>query len=409
MAHRPHRRPKVLFLQANPRFDADGQVHATIAARLAAHGVDALAACAPGSLGEPSAALTRFEALSDVEVLCCRFGPRRFGRRPAELLRACLEVSIAVVDMARLTVWARRRGVDVVHCTEKSRETLAAYALSRLIGAHLTVHLHVAVAPWFRRSTSWVMRRADRLVAISESVRASAIAAGYPDQQIRVALNALCPQSDPASLSPQDRDDVRAEFGLGNEARLVTIVARLNPWKGHRDLFAAVARIVPEMPDVTVLVVGGGEHRAALEAIAEDLGLAAHIRFTGFRDDALRLIHAADVFAMPSAGEPFGLVYLEAMRCNVPVVASDDGGTPEVVVDGATGLLSPAGNVDALTANLRRLLADAALRTRLGAAGRQRVDEHFQPDRLAADFAAIVAAVVGESDTVAGRTRSWRP
>jgi glycosyltransferase involved in cell wall biosynthesis len=98
---------------------------------------------------------------------------------------------------------------------------------------------------------------------------------------------------------------------------------------------------------------------------------------------------AADVYAMPSFGEPFGLVFAEAMAASLPVVAVGNGGTPEVVQHGVTGLLSAPDDDEALAADLLRLLGDPALRDRMGATGRARVEAEFRLERQAADMAAV--------------------
>ena len=99
--------------------------------------------------------------------------------------------------------------------------------------------------------------------------------------------------------------------------------------------------------------------RRELAALADELGVDDSVVFTGRRSDVARLMAAADVFAMPSLEEPFGLVYLEAMAMRLPVVALDSGGTPEVVEHGRSGLLSAPGDIDALAANIVELLSDA--------------------------------------------------
>ncbi len=115
------------------------------------------------------------------------------------------------------------------------------------------------------------------------------------------------------------------------------------------------------------------------------------------------LMAAADVFAMPSVGEPFGLVYAEAMAMELPVVALDSGGTPEVVQHGTTGLLSAPGNLDALADNLSRLLADPDRRHRMGMNGRHRVETEFTSARMAADVAHVYQAVLGRQSLLAER------
>jgi glycosyltransferase involved in cell wall biosynthesis len=110
-----------------------------------------------------------------------------------------------------------------------------------------------------------------------------------------------------------------------------------------------------------------------------------------------RLLAAADILPMPSFQEPFGLVYAEAMAMKKPVVAFDNGGTPEVVEHDKSGLLSPQDDVPALAANLRRLVYDPELRTRMGEYGRQQVETRFVPRRLAEDVARVYTDVMGRS------------
>ena len=112
------------------------------------------------------------------------------------------------------------------------------------------------------------------------------------------------------------------------------------------------------------------------------------------RSTKVSLLAACDVFSLPSFEEPFGLVFAEAMAMKRPVVALTNGGTPEVVEHGKCGLLSPPGDIDALAANLLRLLDDTALRTQFGEYGRSRVEQHFTPQRMASDFAALYARIL---------------
>ncbi len=111
------------------------------------------------------------------------------------------------------------------------------------------------------------------------------------------------------------------------------------------------------------------------------------MQLLGWRDDVARLMAAADIYAMPSTGEPFGLVYAEAMAMKLPVVALTDGGTPEVVEDGCSGLLSDHGDTDALAANLVTLLENPGRRRKMGEYGRRRVEACFTTDRLAREIA----------------------
>jgi glycosyltransferase involved in cell wall biosynthesis len=144
------------------------------------------------------------------------------------------------------------------------------------------------------------------------------------------------------------------------------------------------------------MIVGQGskEFVDRLRLLIDELELRQSVTLTGYRNDIPRLMPAADIYAMPSDGEPFGLVFVEAMAVGLPVVALDSGVTPEVVVNGVTGLLSPVGDLESLAANLLTLVSNADLREALGEAGKKRARECFDGPRLADDVAQIYQSLV---------------
>jgi hypothetical protein len=165
------------------------------------------------------------------------------------------------------------------------------------------------------------------------------------------------------------------------------------------ELLRAVALVKREYPNVRLAVVGSdysadGSESQKLKAHVRELGLGENVLFTGQRSDIASLLAACDVFSLPSLHEPFGLVFAEAMAMKRPVVALSSGGTTEVVEHGKCGLLSSPGDINALAANLLRLVGDPALRTQFGEYGRARVEEHFTPQRMASDFEKIYASML---------------
>jgi glycosyltransferase involved in cell wall biosynthesis len=175
---------------------------------------------------------------------------------------------------------------------------------------------------------------------------------------------------------------------------MVLTVCRLFPEKGPEELIRAVAVAHGKVPRVQLLVVGRDPtpnqwFSAHLADVVRDGDLGETVRLLGWRDDVVRLMAAADIYAMPSTGEPFGLVFAEAMAMKLPVVALTDGGTPEVVEDGRSGLLSDRGDTDALAANLVTLLENPDRRREMGEYGRRRVEACFTTDRLARETAEV--------------------
>jgi len=191
-----------------------------------------------------------------------------------------------------------------------------------------------------------------------------------------------------------DPGSLRAELGVPATAPLVACVARLFHWKGQAELIRALALVHREFPETRLVIVGAEDVMAGagrpsfmgeLRALVDELRLEDKVIFTGKRPDVPRVMAAADIFAMASFEEPFGLVFAEAMAMKRPVVGLSNGGTPEVVDHGKTGLLAAPGDVPALARHLATLIGDPALRARMGEEGRRAVEARFSAERLARD------------------------
>jgi glycosyltransferase involved in cell wall biosynthesis len=300
-----------------------------------------------------------------------------------------------------------------VHCTEKPRDAVLGYLVSKLGGARCVIHVHVKAEQWISPLVRWAMRRSE-LIAISEFVRSSLIDRGYSARRVHVVLNALDVDIWNDQLggldergwnAGNDAAAIRAEFGIPPATPLLLIVSRLNRWKGHLDLVRALGIVRRHDPNFALLIVGESDTTdrsspsffdfEAINTLIDQLDLREHVIFTGYRRDVPRIMEACDLYTMPSFEEPFGMVYLEAMALAKPVISVDNGGTPEVVLQGRTGLLSPPGDIEALAGNIRRLLEDPDLRTTMGKEGRSRVESEFNPVRLANDIGRVYDAMLG--------------
>ena len=224
---------------------------------------------------------------------------------------------------------------------------------------------------------AWSWRWFDRVVAVSRSYEAQALARGVPRAKLMVVHNAIrgsyAADADPGAA----RAAARAALGLAPDAVVVGIVGRLGIEKGHAAFVEAAARIAPRHPDARFLIVGEGLQRADIEARVAAAGLTQRVRLLGHRDDLPAIWPALDLLAMTSLREGLPNVLLEAMLHGIPGVAMAVGGIPEVIDDGLDGLLVPAGDVDGFTARLGELLADAPRRARLGEAARAKVRDAF--------------------------------
>jgi phosphatidylinositol alpha-1,6-mannosyltransferase len=143
------------------------------------------------------------------------------------------------------------------------------------------------------------------------------------------------------------------------------------------------ARVAVLHPDARLVIAGGGPLLATLRGLADAKGLRGSVRFTGYVPEAKKTdyFNLADVFVFPSAMEGFGLAVAEAMASGAPVVASDRGSIPELLVDGEGGFVCDPAQPDLFVERLHRLLADAPLRAKLGAANAERVDRAFRWER----------------------------
>jgi glycosyltransferase involved in cell wall biosynthesis len=158
-------------------------------------------------------------------------------------------------------------------------------------------------------------------------------------------------------------------------------IGRLIPIKGHLVLLRALSRARARVPAVTLGLAGRGPLEPALKAYARELGLEEAVRFLGFVSPVQRAIEDAGIVVVPSLGEGFGMVALEAMERARPVIASAVGGLPEIVADGETGLVVPSGDADALAEAIVALAGDPQRAARMGAAGRERALAEFTPER----------------------------
>jgi len=179
----------------------------------------------------------------------------------------------------------------------------------------------------------------------------------------------------------------------GDTAITFVSVGRLDAVKNQQLMLRAFARVAQAHPQARLLLVGDGPQRAALEALAAELGLDARIRFEGFRTDVAHLLAQADVFLLSSHYEGISIALLEAMRAGLPAVATQVGGVGETVVAGRTGLLVGDGDVDGFAQAMLRLAGDGVLRRRMGAAARDHQQSEFSLERMLQRYETLYAGL----------------
>jgi glycosyltransferase involved in cell wall biosynthesis len=240
-------------------------------------------------------------------------------------------------------------------------------------------HHHLDPSPLNRLIEKRVVDASDRVVVGSEFAR----------RQLREELGARTDHVEVVYYGVDGRfaprppsEALRARYGLGDR-RVVLFFGGLKPRKNLGLLLDAWAALAPRHPDATLLVAGGGPLLADLKARASRLGLDGRVVFTGYVAEAEKAEHfnLGDVFFFPSAMEGFGLTVAEAMSSGLPVVASDRGSIPELVVDGEGGFVCEPSGPEPFVEKLSRVLGDEALGRKLGRANRERVERMFRWER----------------------------
>ena len=299
----------------------------------------------------------------------------------------------------------RMRGFDLIHTHLLKADALGAVAaIVAFRSARLVSSKHndeqVLKRPLVSRVHGVLGNVPKRVIVLSDHVGRFVAEHGRVDEsRIRRVYYGLdpAPFEAAARLTDEEKRRVRAEFGFAPTDTVFTCVARFAAQKAHDVLLRAFDRARAVDPSVKLLLVGDdpfGDWRQRAEAHARELLLGNSCVFAGIRRDIPRILAASDVFVMCSLWEGLGLVFLEAMATEMPVLASRVSAVPEVVAEGETGLLVPPADDAALSAGMLRLARDPDLRARLGKAGAARVRARFGLERMFDETIAVYREVI---------------
>ena len=178
------------------------------------------------------------------------------------------------------------------------------------------------------------------------------------------------------------KEFTRKKFGFKKEDFIIGIVARLDPIKNHKTLISAFKEIVKNYPQTKLIIVGDGPLREELEEKSYQLGINNKVIFMGERNDVPEILKTFDIFVLPSLNEGMSNTILEAMATGIPVIASNVGGNPELVIDGETGFLFPTNDVESLVQKIKTYILYPELKQKHGYNARKRVEEEFSLDQM---------------------------
>jgi len=345
-----------------------------------------------------------------VEFGCGEDIPRGYESAVGELARDGFAVHVvpfpyairpAADARALLRLWRffRRHRYDVVH-THTSKDGVLVRLAARAAGCAVVHTAHDLYfrnfPPGVRRSAyAWIERGlgrvTDTVLFTNPEILEAANAEGIRGRRANTVVGAPLRELTWFAASETEAEAFRQELRL-TRGPIVACVGRLVAFKGIDTLLRAAVQVLARRPDAQFVVLGGGPLEAELRALAERLGIAPRVTFTGFRADdrdVLRLLRLADVFCLPTRREGLGIAFVEAMAMGVAVVGPRIAPITTVVAEGETGLLVEAEDDAAYAAAIVSLLEDPERRRAMGDAGRRRVAAHFDPRRV---FEAVTAS-----------------
>ncbi|HET7231351.1 MAG TPA: glycosyltransferase [Longimicrobium sp.] len=328
------------------------------------------------------------------------------GRLARELRQAGARVD--VIGAARLsrpwTVWRARRHLMAAIAGARPDVAVLHSAWTWAIFAPAVCHAGIPAVFWLHDAVSgggaerMARRTPARLAICTSNFVKATLPRLFPHARGVVVYPSVPAPTGFSADRATIRAQVRAELDTAADAVVIAQASRMEPWKGHRVHLEALGRMADD-PRWTCWLAGGAQrpaelrHRDEMRALADRLGIGGRVRWLGERADVPRLLAAADLLCQPNLGpEPFGMTYVEAMHAGLPVVAAATGGALEIVTP-STGLLVPPGDAAATAGALRRLIGDAALRARLGAAGPARARELSDPAGQMRRLHALLAEV----------------
>jgi glycosyltransferase involved in cell wall biosynthesis len=312
----------------------------------------------------------------------------------------------AMLAMYRL-IRASRPHIVHTHMAKAGTAGRLAARLARVPIVVHTFHGHTFHSYWgpvksavFLQIERTLGTMTDQVVAITDAQKSDIASYGVaPLSKIKTIPLGL--EIEPMLEAEQHRGKLRADLGLPADRQLIGIVARLVPIKAHEVFLEAAARIRAQMPNATFLIIGDGERRSELEALAHQLGVMDVTRFVGWRSDMREVYADLDVVTLCSNNEGSPVALIEALAAARPVVSTRVGGVPNVVQDGESGLLVPAGDSPAFAEAVLTMLRDPGRAARFGQAGRQAVYPRHASGRLVQDIERLYLELAREKGLAA--------
>jgi glycosyltransferase involved in cell wall biosynthesis len=257
------------------------------------------------------------------------------------------------------TMAARFAKVPVVIATEMTLKDIAPTSLKRF--RDRLIHPMVSL----------IVSKCDRFMVTSQFIKNE-----WVDKKSENRFEVIYP---PFNMEKYDAAIRKPKSSTGSTGKRIGFVGRLSEEKSVKTLISAIAIVARSYPDVKLSIVGTGPNEAELKAQCDELNLNSNITFEGYKSNSFESLREMDVFVLPSRTEGCPIVVLEAMAMGLPVIATNVGGNPELVIDGKTGYLVPVDSSECVAANIEKLITNRSLSRELGQNGKNRAFTEFHP------------------------------
>ncbi|REJ75941.1 MAG: N-acetyl-alpha-D-glucosaminyl L-malate synthase BshA [Acidobacteria bacterium] len=371
-----------------PTYGGSGIVGSELGAELAqrGHNVHFISSTLPSRLTE----LTERIHFHEVEMMTYPL----FEHQPYSLALATKMATVARAERLDLlhVHYAIPHSISAILARESIKSKRYLPVITTLHGTDITL---VGADRSYLPITKYGLQESDGVTAVSRFLKKATIET-FDYDDIEVIPNFICPNHyvrDPES-------DLRKELADRNET-ILTHVSNFRSVKRPVDCVEILDRVLKHGAKARLVMVGDGPQRSACEYRAEQLGIKQYITFAGKKANISDYLAVSDIFLLPSELESFGLAALEALACEVPVVASRVGGIPEVVTDNETGYLSDIGDVDKMGEDALRLVNDEDLRTQFGKAGRDSAVSRYSANEIIPRYIEFYERILGARSAAA--------
>ncbi|ODS34147.1 MAG: putative glycosyltransferase [Candidatus Scalindua rubra] len=311
-----------------------------------------------------------------------------------------------VISLIKLALFLKKEKYDIIHC-HTSKGGFIGRLAAKLAGARIIIYsphgdifegyFCKLVTNFFVLLEKFAARFTDKIINLSEIEIERFLKHGIgTKQQLKHIYNGIDIKYYERTMASNLKK--RDEFGLSKDDFICATVGRLVPVKGHTYLIKAIQKVIKVIPKARFLFIGDGELKSELSEEIKSLGLQENIFLLGARRDIATTLSCINIFLLPSINEGFGMVLIEAMAAKKPVIATNVGGIPEVVIDGKTGILIPPKDTEGFSSAIIKLYNNPELSKRMGLAGYRRTKNIFNIETTVHELEDLYSELIKEKN-----------